>query len=318
MEQKQLPSEIYKAHQEIAVMPVPGSRITLLMRRFFNILLQHAQTIGQAETYRVPLDEILSGADFNSPSYLVAKNALCGMAKTAVEWSVIRDDGDGGEGMVVSKLLAEAEIIEQNRRLYLEWSFSPKIRQRLRDPNLYMLLSSSLRSGTAASLYAVCIRYLTNVDGLTNKAEWTWWRHRLTGIHAGDESQSSAYKYFKRDTLMPAIREINDLTEIEVKLHEFKTGRKITHIQFASTKKAQENLDVDFTKPIFDEALLGKILAFGVTDSEAAKIYGTRDEATIRASIEYVENMVRKGGVDSAADLFCNSVKKTREKAPRE
>jgi hypothetical protein len=46
------------------------------------------------------------------------------MAKTSVEWSVIKNDKseDGEERRWgVSSLLADAELIEKNRRLYLEW-----------------------------------------------------------------------------------------------------------------------------------------------------------------------------------------------------
>jgi len=75
------PVEIYKAHQAISLVPTKGSRITLLMRRFFNVLLQHAQGCGPMETYRAPLDRIFAGADYGSANYEVAKNALRNMAK---------------------------------------------------------------------------------------------------------------------------------------------------------------------------------------------------------------------------------------------
>ena len=308
--------DIYKAHQAIAVLPATGSRITLLTRRFFNVLLQHAQQQGGGETYRVPFDQILQGAGYGSANFEVAKNTLRSMAKTTVEWSIVREDGadEGERRWGVSALLADAELIEVGRRLFLEWSYSPKIRQHLLDPTRYMQLSlqiyTTLRSGTAAALYEVCLRYVTNARGLTNKAEWEWWRPRLTGIPDADEAQSSAYKYFKRDTLMPAILEINTLTDIEVKLQEFKTGRKITHIQFSSSKKIQIALDVDSQKTIVDDKLLARIQAFGISDAIAAKIYSSSDEETLRLTVGYVEIRVSKGGVDSPAALFRDALKK--------
>ena len=207
-EQASCSPDVYKAHQAIAVLPATGSRITLLTRRFFNVLLQHAQQQGGGETYRLPFDQILQGAGYGSANFEVAKNTLRSMAKTTVEWSVVREDGadEGERRWGVSALLADAELIEVGRRLFLEWSYSPKIRQHLLDPTRYMQLSlqiySTLRSGTAAALYEVCLRYVTNARGLTNKAEWEWWRPRLTGIPDADDAHSSEYKYFKRDTLM--------------------------------------------------------------------------------------------------------------------
>jgi plasmid replication initiation protein len=312
----QFAPDIYKAHQAIALAPSSGSRITLLMRRFFNVLLQHAQTNGLMDTYSVPLEQIFNDADFNSANFEVAKNALRGMAKTIVEWSVINEGAEDGpeRRWGVSALLADAEIIQKNRRLYLEWSYSPKIRARLLDPSRYVQLSlhvySLLKSSTAAALYEVCMRYLTNAGGLSNKAEWEWWRPRLTGIPDGDADQSREYKYFKRDTLIPAIKEINNLTDIEIELHEFKTGRKITHIQFSSKRKSADKKESQGKNKIVDDLLMARILAFGIKPDLAAKLYILRDEVSLRASLDYVENRVRKGGVESPAALFRDALKK--------
>ena len=53
------------------------------------------------------------------------------------------------------------------------------------DPSRYVqrdiAVFASLGTGTAASLYEICTRYLTNFGGLTNKETWEWWRPRLTG-----------------------------------------------------------------------------------------------------------------------------------------
>lgn len=284
------------------------------------------------ETYRVPVEQILIGADYSSANYEVAKNALRNMAKTTVEWSVIGDDGeeDGVElRWGLSSLLADAEFIVINNRVYLEWSYGPKIRNHLLDPSRYVQLSlkicSGLKTGTAVALYEICMRYLTNAGGLTNKAEWEWWRPRLTGIPDADSDQQREYRYFKRDALVPAINEINALTDIEVELREFKTGRKITHIQFSSKRKAQGILEVDCQKSIVDDDLMRRILAFGIVDTLAAKLYASRDEETVRATVEYVEGRIQKGGVESPAALFRDALKRgygkqeaerSREKVP--
>lgn len=307
---------IYKAHEAVAVVPTTGSRITLLTRRFFNVLLQHAQHQGDVEIYSAPLDLILTGADYTSTNLEIAKAALRGMAKTTVEWSTVNDVGGDDEAARrwgVSALIAHAELIEQRGKLHLEWSYSPKFRHNLLDPARYVQLSlevySSLRSSTAAGLYEVCMRYLTNYQGLTNKAEWEWWRPRLTGIPDGDGEQSRLYKYFKRDTLVPAIKEINQMTNIEVELHEFKTGRRITHIQFSSKLKAQPAFAVE-DPVIFDNELLKRMAALGISETLSAKLYTSKDEDSIRATLDYVEARVLRGGVESPAAFFRDALKK--------
>lgn len=310
--------EILKAQQAIAVLPISGSRITLLMRRFWNVLLRHAQASGEAETYRAELSAILQGGEFDSGNIDVAKNTLRSMAKTTVEWNFVSGDVDDFNGRSqhwgVSALLADAELVTRGRKVYLEWSYSPKIRRHLIDPTRYVPLSisiySSLRSGTAAALYEVCKRYINNANGLTNKAEWDWWRPRLTGVPNEDAEPVSEYKYFKRDTLVPAIREINKNTDIEVELLEFRTGRKITHLQFSGKAKSQSQLGFDLSRPLVDSILMGRILALGVERQTAIKLYGLRDEDALRATLDYVEERVRKGDVGSPAALFCDAIKK--------
>jgi hypothetical protein len=312
---------IRKAHQAIAIVPSRGTRITLLMRRFFNVLLHHAQDHKNRsqETYRRDLRGILAGASFESTNIEVAKATLRQMAKTPVEWNSVNDEGERSWG--VSSLIAEAEIFEKGGSLFLEWSYGPKIRARLLDPELYVRLSlrmySSLRSSTSAALYEICARYVTNHGGLTNRASWQWWRPRLTGIPDSDSEAIKEYKYFKRDTLAPAIREVNQLTDITIELIEFKEGRKIADIQFSATKKQQQDLQLDDSN-LIDNQLLDRIARFGFTHEEAAKLYSSKEEATLRATVEYVEARLKKKGlppVDSAAALFRDALRKGYGKA---
>lgn len=310
--------DIRKAQQAIAVLPTNGSRITLLMRRFWNVLLHHAQQAGEAETYKVALSDILNGGEFTSGDVELAKATLRSMTKTTVEWNFIGPDSDDQSGSInhwgISGLLADAEIYTLKNRTYLEYSFSPKIRRHLLDPARYVQLSlhafASLGSSTAAALYEVCKRYITNANGLTNKAEWEWWRPRLTGISNEDSDQTSLYKYFKRDTLWPAILEINANTDIDVELLEFKTGRKITHIQFASKLKAQSALDYSESQPIVDTGIMNRILALGVDQKAAIRLYASRDEDAIKATLDYVEARMQRGDLASPAALFVDALKK--------
>ena len=65
-----------------------------LTRRFFNVLLQHAQRQGNVETFRAPLSAILNDANYSSQNFEVAKAVLRGLAKTTVEWSVVNDESE--------------------------------------------------------------------------------------------------------------------------------------------------------------------------------------------------------------------------------
>lgn len=316
MSTKNDPPDIYKAHQAVAVLPAPGSRITLLMRRFFNVLLQYAQRAGQTEIYRVEFSSILGDADYSSNNFDVAKDVLRAMAKTTVEWNIVNDTPDE-KGITkdwgITTLLSHARIYQVKNRLVLEWSYSPVMRQDILDPKRYVPLSlriyGSIKTGSAAALYEICMRYLTNVNGLTNRAEIEWWRPRITGVALKDDALFE-YKYFKRDVLIPAIKEINEITDIEVELLEFKTGRKVSHIQFMSRPKKQQSMDLVSHIELVDEALMARILALGASDDLANKIYIAHEEETLRSTLDYVERRIARGGVESPIALFRDALKK--------
>ncbi len=311
----QLP-DIYKAHQAVAILPSQGSRITLLMRRFFNVLLQHAQRAGQTDIYRVEFSNVLGDAGYSGNNFDVAKDVLRSMAKTTVEWNIVNDRPDE-KGVVkdwgVTTLLSHARIFQKSNRLVLEWSYSPVMRQEILDPKRYVPLSlriyGSIKTGSAAALYEICMRYLTNVNGLTNKAEIEWWRPRITGVAMKDDAPLE-YKYFKRDVLIPAIKEINEISDIEVELLEFKTGRKVSHLQFISRIKKQQSIELVTPIELVDQDLMRRILALGVPEDLANKLYVGHDEDSLRATLSYVELRISKGGVDSPVALFRDALKK--------
>ena len=290
--------DIYKAHQAIAVAPSPGSRINLLTRRFFNVLLQHAQRQGNVETFRAPLSAILNDANYSSQNFEVAKAVLRGLAKTTVEWSVVNDESEKtnvGRRWGISSLLAQAELIDDGSSIHFEWSYAPAIRNSMLDPSRYVQLDmavfASLRTGTAASLYEICTRYLTNFGGLTNKETWEWWRPRLTGVPDDGTPTEGGYKFFKRDRLMPAINEINELSNITVELHEFRTGRRITHIQFSSKEKSQASLGLE---SIENDGVVERLCDIGFTEPAAAKLYAANESDVLAATLAYVEMRVKK------------------------
>ena len=316
MVEKTNPPDIYKAHQAVAILPAQGSRITLLMRRFFNVLLQHAQHSGAMETYQVEFSNVLGNAGYTSNNFEVAKGVLRSMANTTVEWNIVNERADSN-GVIkdwgITTLLSHARVVQMRNRLVLEWSYSPIMRQEILDPKRYVPLSlriyGTIKTGSAAALYEICMRYLTNVNGMTNKAEVEWWRPRITGVAMKDETPME-YKYFKRDVLLPAIKEINEITDIEIELMEFKTGRKITHLQFVAKAKPQQSFDLEHAMDIVDPDLMQRILAMGANADIANKIYTEFDEETLRDTLNYVEKRILKGGVDSPIALFRHALKK--------
>ena len=135
------PLELKKAVEAIFIRPMQGSKITLVMRKAYNVLLQRAQEQGQeVVTYRVPLSEIIRDIHYDSHDYELLKQYLRRLNATQVEWDLLTEGGKKRWG--VSTMLSEAEIVDR----HLEFSFAPKIKKRLLDPAIYHRIDLRLQT----------------------------------------------------------------------------------------------------------------------------------------------------------------------------
>lgn len=305
--------ELRKAVEAIAIKPTKG-KLTLLMRKSYNVLLYHAQEQGEdLAVYCIRLSELIRNASWDSNDYSTVKEYLQRMKDTHVEWHSTSADSEKRWG--ISSLLAEVEIIERNGHLDVEYSFGPKIKKRLLDPDVYSKLNlkyqSMLRTNAGVALYEICSRFVNNPGGVTNRAEWKWWYPVLTG-NVESETENIEYKYFKRDVLKPAISEVSQLTDIQISLIEHKDGRKISEIQFTVARKAQGSLELGARPPI-DTDLLARIMKLGIPQAEAEKIYTDHDEKKLRANLETVEARLGQPGltpVHNPAALFRDALRR--------
>ena len=314
-------AELRKAVEAIAIQPKSG-KITLLTRKLFNVLLAVAQQADESgDTYRALLSDIVANSAFDSNDTALVKEHLRRMVSVQVEWSTGTSSQKPGRKWGISTLIADAEILEDaaTRRVWVEFSFAPKIKKKLLDPVQYARLSlqfqSQLRSSAGLALYEICVRYLTNPSHLTMREPWEWWRPILSGTpdsEAGDEAKRE-YKYFKRDYLRPAIAEVNAVTNINVELIEHREGRRVSEIQFRVSERKQPMLALDEHPNVFDSTLVDRMVKIGIPLKEAQTLYADSEENRIRAALQMTEQRLRSTTlppVRSPAALFKDALKK--------
>ena len=296
-----------KAHEAISIRPTSG-KMTFLSRKIFNTLLYHAQRQSELTIYRIPLSELTVGVDYDSKDTMLLRDHLRKMVETTVEWH------DTKKRWGVGSLLSEAEIRFDGKKSYAEWSYGPKVRQFLLDPERYTPISlehqALFRSHAGLTLFEICSRYVTNPSGLTNRAPPEWWFSVLTG-NPNATPDTHFYRYFKRDTLTPAIAEINAIAKIRVELLEHKKGRKVLEIQFAIMVCAQASLDLP-SPPVIDSSLLDRITALGISKAEAEDIFAFQPEISLRATLTLVEDRVKNpklSALDSPAAFFKSALR---------
>ena len=297
----------------IALMPT-DRRIGLLTRKLFNVMLRLAQQQGDTDTYTAPLRELIQLARFDSKDYQLLKRTLRQMISTVVEWqSPTEGEFARWEACGLVAGVALSKPASAGGAVILEWSYAPQIRTQLMSPDRYARLSlelmTRLKSHTALALYEICARYIDNPSHLTAKQPWRWWKPVLTGqpdpATAGAKAE---YRYFKRDVLLPAIAEVNALTDIvvsgpiEVKGPDNKT---ITTIQFEVQRRAPMGEGVKPARvggapDLVDLPVLGYAIRSGLSQAEAERLLEQHDGIRLRAAID---QLVARQNAPGAATL---------------
>lgn len=288
----------------LAIVP-QSRRITPLARKAYNVMLHMAQAQGiEKVSYRAPVAEVIAGLDFDSNDTQLIKKHLRAMAATTVEWQ----SPTTGEGTswTVSGLLAHAKVSKERGQNWIEWSYSIELKQELLEPSVFARLSieiiSQLRTHAGIALYEICTRY--KEVGRTSRQPWHWWRPVLSGQPETPKSQTLEYRFFKRDTLKPAIAEVNAITDLEVELVEHKEGRFVADLQFMVKRKAQSPLPLRNAPQPVDLSLIVWAQKLGVSDDHAEDLLDTYGSDALKAGLATLEKRVATGFPGPLRDPF--------------
>ena len=280
-------SPLRKPVNTLAIVPTKSSKITVLARKAYNVLLHIAQEQGiEQEVFRAPLQSILRGVDFNSNAREIVKQHLRAMVSTTVEWQ--SPTAGEGEAWNVAGLLSHAKVYKQGGENWVEWSFAPNIKHELLEPQRFARLRldviSQLRRHSGVVLYEICARYRD--VGLTARQPWPWWRPVLTGSPDSEDSAKQEYRFFKRDVLKLAIAEVNAVTDLDVELIEHKAGRFIADIQFRVEKKKHEALPSRHPPVPVDLSQVVRATAAGVRSEDAEALIQAHGNEAMRAGLD--------------------------------
>ena len=274
----------------IALVPTErGGKITAQDRRLFDVLLYVAQGEGHMPEYSAPLHEVLRLAEFNSNNTAEIKKSLKNLMSVPVEWQ--SPTAGEMEDWEVCVLISGGAVRKDKRTgaVTFHWRYDSKVQAQLLEPDRYgrLMLQASVRLRThpAMALYGICARYIENPGHLTARQHWRWWKPVL----AGAAGTTGEYRYWKRDTLLPAIAEINANTELEIGPpieYKERDNKTIAEIQFEVRLKSRTP-----RLQLVEKAPLAKI------DPEHLPIIGKALEAGV--SQQEAEDLLRGHGADA-------------------
>ena len=265
-------------------------RITILARKSWNVLLHMAQDQGlEKEEFSTPLSQLVKGIDYDSNDFELIKKHLRGMVSTTVEWQ----SPTSGEGAhwTVCGLLSHASLTKVRGEVWVHWSYALNMRQELLEPRVFARLQlpilSQLRTHAGLALYEICTRYKD--IGRTARQSWHWWRPVLTGKPENEKTSKMEYRIFKRDWLKLAIAEVCAVTDLDIELVEYKTGRFISELQFLVRPKAQPNLPFKESPQPVDLTLITRAGTLGVDSDQAEALLEEFGELALRSGLDALQ-----------------------------
>lgn len=288
----------------LAIVP-KSHKITSLGRKSYNVLLHEAQAQGlDKAVFQAPLERIIHGVDFDSNDQALIKQHLRSMVSTTVEWQ----SPTSGEGSSwnVSGLLAHARLSKLRGQVWVEWSYAVNLKQELLEPTVFARLSleiiSQLRSHAGIALYEICARYKD--IGRTSRQAWAWWRPVLSGRPENEKTARLEYRIFKRDTLKPAIAEVNAVTDLDIELVEHKAGRFIDELQFLIRRKPQASLPLRRPSEPVDLSLVARAQALGVDVNRAEELAEAYGDAALKSGLDALQRRAASAFPEPLRDPF--------------
>lgn len=291
------PDRIDKPVSTLAMVPKTGT-ITRVGRQAYTLMMFVAREQGAEDEetglFGAPLNSVIRGYDGSTGSVKELKKHLLSMVTHVVEWqspSPAETEEWGACG-----LLSQVNLKKKNGENWLYWAYPPALRQEMLYPLRYAQIRrtsiAQFRSHAGLALYEICARYKDNPSHLTSKQHWHWWLPVLTGKPIPKEIKTE-FRFFNRDTIKPAIEEVNEVSELAVTVHEFKVGRSIEFIQFEVHLKQEPSVNdskaIDLTK-------VARAIQLGI-DAEIAEDHFIRyGELVFAKAVERLESRLAMPG----------------------
>lgn len=285
-----------------------GDAVGLLARKTWNVLLLNAyDNLLTQDFHKIKVTDLCEITGCNTRNYKNMAEVLSNLMTTNVKWDIgggCRQNGTWIKNMGMSTMIASA-IIEDGVVIY---EFSKRLSKLLYNPEIYQRISIAqqklFKSASSLALWENCIRYVgVGSTGLIELQEW----RELLGATAKTYDQ---YKDFNKFVISPSVKEINEVSTIEIQPFFKKAGRKITHIGFTVVQKGQRQLALP---EILEEAKSSKeyeeLIAYGINEVQAISWIQEYGYGYIREKLDLTKENEKAGTVKKASGFLVSSIK---------
>lgn len=195
-----------------------GQKINLSQRLIYNALLMVVKAQGDKPRYEIDLIDLIRMAGITQENHAYVRAQLEVLSDFKYERNIFVDvlGGIKHDECTIRYIDKPGSIREPGKNTIIYFSLDDELKERVFNPvngftPLPLNVLSSFKSGPAVVLAEICYRYRTNMAGksygTTGLKPTEWWVPRLLG-HL--PSIKYEFKFFKRDVLTKAIKNINE------------------------------------------------------------------------------------------------------------
>lgn len=218
--------ELQKPRNSIEI----SNTITATQRKAFNCLMLQSiltpKPRGQ-KYHTISIKELCHLTGYRQKDLLYLDKQLEEMQTTLIRWS-----GADGKKWGRVQFLGHVEYDENTG--ILEYSFSEKLSDMVKENKLFNQLDvgsmRELTSKHSLALYEMCAGY-RETETYKNGTGW-WHLDDVKHLLCGDSKAYPQFKDFNRDVLKPAIKEVNEHTDITIEMETQKQMRRIAALRF--------------------------------------------------------------------------------------
>ena len=281
--------------------------LSLVDRKVLNILLKNAyDELGKVKYHTIRLAQIKHMVGWNSKNYEDLKRSLRKLVSTKIEWNIFGQDKKNK--WFISSLLASASIA--GGKCTYDYPFH--LQELLKNPNIYgkinLLSQNNFKSKYSLILWEFLMNHISNTKSTTTGTEWIKIKdyRDLMGV---EDKVYAPFKEFSYNLVRNPIKEINQVSEIEVEANYNKAGDKFNAVRFIIKRKPKESVAVEGDAEI-QKTVKETLLNFcKLSSASVDQILDKYNSEQLAANIKYIESEHKRGIIKNISSYSVNAIK---------
>ncbi|WP_455285749.1 replication initiation protein [Cupriavidus necator] len=293
--------------KHVSAIHVSGD-LSILERKLVNVLLLNAYDdllTKRKHTLAAPMLYEMVGFASNNIDHL--KQALTNVMSTVITFDMLGDGEKKKKRWEAATPLAYAKLEDG----ICTYEYSESLAEKLANPDIYAVINVGVQrqfsSGYALALYENCVRFRRSPSQSTGWRTVALWR-RLLGADAPNYDE---FKYLSNEVIKPAVREVNQVSNITVTPEYRRESRKVSEIRFLVEENPQRSvydIELEPQSEVRDCEAYKLLADLGIGDKLAVNwIQGEGTEKALTIA-RYVAEKVSNGQIKGSAGGYARTL----------